>query len=78
MHTYSIRTWDGEVQAYTPQDRLSLPWHGLTLWQLRAAMRELRCMGYRCHRRRSPDGDHDDNDSYVLIERSDMQTDGRR
>lgn len=77
-HTYSIRTWDGDLQAYTPQAGLSLPWNGLSLWQLRQAMRELRAMGYSCHRFRDPDGDHDDNDHSVLIERDDEETDGRR
>lgn len=77
-HTYSIRTWDSELQAYTPQAGLSLPWHGLTLWQLRQAMRELRTMGYSCHRYRDYNGDHCSNDYAVLIERDDEETDGTR
>lgn len=77
-HTYSVRTWDSDEQAYTPQTGLSFPSFGLTLWQLRAALRELRGLGYTCHRIRSPAGDHDWNDAYVLVERDDEQTDGRR
>ena len=77
-HTYSVRTWDGDEQAYTPQAGLSLPWCGLTLWQLKAALRELRDMGYSCHRTRDHDGGHDDNDWCVLVERDDEMTDGGR
>jgi hypothetical protein len=77
-HTYSVRTWDTDVQAYTPQEGLSLPWNGLTLWQLRQALQELRSMGYSAERYRDPDGSHDDNDWTVLVERDDELTDGRR
>lgn len=77
-HTYSVRTWDEELQAYTPQAGLSLPWCGLTLWQLKAALRELRRMGYSAHRYRDPDGGHDANDWCVLVERDDQMTDGTR
>lgn len=77
-HTYSVRTWDTDEQAYTPQEGLSLPWHGLTLWQLKAALRELRRMGYSCHRLRDTDGGHDSNDWCVLVERDDEMTDGKR
>lgn len=77
-HTYTVRTWDGDEQRYTPQDGLSLPWSGLTLWQLKAALKELRGMGYSCHRRRDSDGGHDDNDWCVLVERDDELTDGTR
>lgn len=75
-HTYSVRTWDTDEQAYTPQVGMSLPWQGLTLWQLKVALRELRDMGYSCHRTRDPDGGHDDNDWCVLVERDDEMTDG--
>lgn len=78
MHTYSVRTWDFERQAYTPQVGLSVTWFGLTLWQLKAALKELRGMGYSCHRRRDSDGGHDDNDWCVLVERDDELTDGTR
>jgi hypothetical protein len=43
-HTYSVRTWDVDLQEYTPQAGLSLPWDGLSLWQLKQALRELRLM----------------------------------
>lgn len=76
--TYTIRTWDMNEQAYTPQAGLSLPWQGLTLWQLRRALQELRGMGYRAQRFRDGDGSHDDNDWCVLVEREDEMTDGRR
>ena len=77
-HTYSVRTWDTDEQAYTPQAGLSLPWRGLTLWQLRAALKELKGMGYSCHRFRDEDGDHSANDYAVLVERDDEETDGTR
>lgn len=76
--TYSVRTWDMDLQRYTPQVGLSFPAFGLTLWQLRAALKELRAMGYSAHRRRDSEGERDDNDFYVLVERDDEQTDGRR
>lgn len=66
---YSVSTWDGEADAYTPQ--LGVPAFNLTLPQLRQAIRLLRELGYTAHRVRSPDGDHDDNDWSVLIERTD-------
>lgn len=75
-HTYSVRTWDMDEQAYTPQPGLSLPWRGLTLWQLRQALKELRNMGYPAHRIRSERGTHNDNDWAVLVERE--ETDGTR
>lgn len=76
--TYSVRTWDSEEQRYTPQAGLSLPWKGLSLWQVRLAFLELRGMGYTAHRFRDSDGDHSNNDFYVLVEREDEETDGRR
>ena len=76
--TYSIRTWDMDLQAFTPQEGLSLPWEGLTLWQLKAALKELKDCGYQCHRRRDATGCYDNNDVSVLVERSDEQTDGTR
>ena len=77
-HTYSVRTWDTDQQAYTPQAGLSLPWRGLSLWQLKAALKELRGMGYAAHRSRDESGSHDDNDWAVLVERDDEETDGTR
>lgn len=68
---YSVGTWDCERQAYTPQRGLSVPAFNITLAQLRQAIRELRQMGYPCHRYRDEDGDYDDNDWAVLVERTD-------
>lgn len=68
---YSVGTWDMQTQRYTPQAGLSVPAFNITLAQLRQAVRELRSMGYSAHRRRTADGDHLDNDSSVMIERTD-------
>ena len=81
---YSIGTWDAELQAFTPQDGLQAYTPGaglgelafnLTLHQLRCAMRGLRAMGYACRRRRTSEPgmalEYDDNDTDVLIERTD-------
>lgn len=77
-YTYSVRTWDGELEAYTPQVGMESRWEGLTLWQLKAALKELQGMGYTCHRKRGADAGYWDNDTSVLVERSDEQTDGTR
>lgn len=77
-HTYTVRTWDTDAQAYTSQSRLSLPWNGLTIWQLRQALRELRSMGYTAHYVRDSHGEHSSNDVSVLVERDDEVTDGKR
>lgn len=68
---YSIGTWDTNRQAFTPQRGLSVPSFNATRWQLRQAMKELRQMGYSVHRFRGTKGDHEDNDPFVLIERTD-------
>lgn len=68
---YSIGTWDRERQAYTPQRGLSVPAFGLTIRQLKQAIRDLRRLGYSAHRRRDSDGTYDDNDGDVIIERTD-------
>jgi len=68
---YSIGTWDTFRQAYTPQRGLSVPSFNCTLAQLRIAIRELRRIGYSCHRRRDGEGTYDDNDWAVIIERTD-------
>ena len=65
--SYSIRTWDCDAQAYTPQDEMA--WNDLTLWQLRMAMRALRQDGYSVHRRGNCRDGHDNNDAMVLIEK---------
>lgn len=75
LAVYSVGTWDTDLQAYTPQVGLSVPSINITWRQLLRAVRELKRMGYRAHRRRQvlPSGkyDHDDNDWSVLIERTD-------
>jgi hypothetical protein len=68
---YSIGTWDTDKSAYTPQRGLSVPSFNMTRGQLFQALRELRGMGYSCHRVRDEDGGHEDNDPMVLIERTD-------
>lgn len=68
---YSVGTWDTDRQAYTPQRGLSVPAFNITLAQLRIAIRELRKKGYSVHRYRDEDGQHEDNDWAVLIERTD-------
>lgn len=65
---YSIGTWDIDKQAYTPQ---TVPAYNMTLAQLRQAVRDLRSEGYTAHRIRDSDGDYEDNDTNVLIERTD-------
>lgn len=70
---YSVGTWDTDAQAYTPQVGLSVPSFNITKAQLRVAVRELKAMGYSCHRIRHPDGEHYDNDWCVLIERTDAK-----
>lgn len=77
---YSIRTWDTDLQAYTPQVGLSVPSINVPWRTLLQVMRELRGMGYTAHYRRDQDGAHDDNDFFVLVERTDgaVPSDGRR
>lgn len=66
---YSVGTWDPELECYTPQ--VDVPAFNLTLWQLRAALKQLRQLGYSAHRYRDADGGHEDNDTSVLVERTD-------
>jgi hypothetical protein len=68
---YTITTWDDERQAFTPQQGLSVPATNVSWRGLLAAVRELKAMGYSCHRVRAADGTHDDNDCAVMIERVD-------
>ena len=68
---YTIRTWDAELECYTPQEGMTQPWCNITQWQLKRAMQELQTLGYSCHRRRCERGGYDDNDTFVLIERTD-------
>lgn len=72
---YSVGTWDTDEQAYTVQVGMSGPSINISLAQLRCRMKELKALGYSCHRLRDSDGDHDDNDWSVLIERTDGRTD---
>lgn len=75
---YSIGTWDTDAQAYTPQEGLTVPCINVPLPVMRQVVRELRKMGYACHRYRI-DGEYDCNDWSVLIERTDGRWfDGRR
>lgn len=69
MALYSIGTWDMDAQAYTPQ--VNVPSFNLTAFELRQSMRMLRDCGYSVHRRGNAYDGHDDNDWWVLIERTD-------
>ena len=71
---YSIGTWCGDRQAYSPQKGLGGPSINITLAQLRDRVRELRRNGYSCHRVRDAEGNYDNNDWTVLIERTDGMT----
>lgn len=66
---YRVLTWDADIEAFTPQEGLSVPHEGITLAQLRQAVRELRSMGYTAHRQRGANGNYDNNDFMVSIER---------
>ena len=62
--TYTITTWDAELQEFTPQEGLALESQSIPLRQVRHVFRELRQhFGYSCHR------NHNDSDPAVLIER---------
>ena len=75
MALYSIGTWDTEAQAYTPQ--IGVPAFNLTLYQLRQSMRMLQERGYSCHRTGNIRNRGDDNDTFVLIERTDGKSDAQ-
>ena len=66
---YSIGTWDTFEQAFTPQSEV--PALNLTRKQLVQSIRMLRTHGYTAHRYGNTDAGHDDNDTAVLIERTD-------
>lgn len=68
---YSVGTWDTEKQAYTPQRGLKMPSFNLTRMQLRQALKRLRQLGYPAHRLRDANGEHEENDFFVLVERTD-------
>jgi hypothetical protein len=61
LRAAGIRTAAGPIGAGT-----NVSWRGLL-----AAVRELKAMGYSCHRVRATDGTHDENASAVLVERVD-------
>lgn len=69
---YSVGTWDTELQAYTPQ--VGVPGINLTRAQLKASIRLLRYYGYTAHRYGNCSSDDRDNDTSVLIERTDGMT----
>lgn len=71
---YSVGTWDTDAQAYTPQVGLRVPSIGIDKGTLRTALKELRSRGYSAHRVRDSNGDYDDNDWCVLVERTDNMT----
>lgn len=76
---YSIGTWDTEAQAYTPQAGLTVPSQNVPWRTMLEVLRQLRRMGYTCHRFRDADGGHYDNDPMVLVERTDgRELDGQR
>jgi hypothetical protein len=69
---YSVGTWDTDRQAFTPQRGLSVPSFNITRRQLLVALRELRRkFGYSAHRVRDSDGSYENNDPWVLVERTD-------
>ncbi len=68
---YSVGTWNTDLQRFSPQRGLTVPSFNITLHQLRQAMRDLKRLGYSCHRFRDPDGEHEDNDPWVMVERTD-------
>lgn len=69
MPLYFVSTWDTDADDYTPQAGMTVPSQYVTLWQLKAALKELRLMGYSCHYRRDPDGGHQDNDTSIYVGR---------
>jgi hypothetical protein len=71
IHLYSIATWDINEQGYTPQAGLTVPSQNVPWRTMLEVLRQLRNMGYTAHRRRDPNGEHEDNDWCVLVERTD-------
>lgn len=70
---YSVGTWSIDKQAFTPQQNIGMRSYNIPLWQLKRALKQLRRMGYTAHRLRDSNGEHDDNDLMVLVERTDGQ-----
>ena len=76
---YSIGTWDTDTQSFTPQAGLTVPSQNVSWTTLLEVLRQLRRIGYTCHRFRDPSGSHTDNDSSVFVERTDgKELDGKR
>lgn len=79
---YSVGTWDTYLQAYTRQEGLTVPSENVPWRGLLECLRQLRRLGYSCHRRRHwfcGEWSHDDNDWSVLVERTDGKLfDGKR
>ena len=76
---YSIGTWDTDEQAYTPQVGLSVPSQNVPLSVVKRVLTELREMGYSAHRFRDANGEHNNNDWSILVERTDgRELDGKR
>lgn len=73
-HRYSVGTWDTDTQAYTPQHGLGKSLN-ITWRELVKAIRGLRRMGYTAHRIRGSAGGDCDNDTGVLVQRTDGMTD---
>lgn len=55
---------------FRPNPWLNVPSVNVPLATLREVLRQLK-RRYSCHRRRGPDGEYDDNDSEVKVERTD-------
>lgn len=67
---YSIGTWDTDLQSYSPHP--GIPAFNLTIYELRAAMRQLRDGGwYTVHRFGNTEILDRDSDPNVMIERTD-------
>jgi len=73
---YSIGTHDWELGAYTPQTGLAVPWHNVSLWGLKAALKDLRRLGYTADRTRTLDGSYV-SDTDVLVERTNGRSEAK-
>lgn len=62
---YWVYTWESRLDCFTPQNGVPPGPHNP--YELRQALKALRAMGYGAHRRRDADGNHDDNDPFVLV-----------
>jgi hypothetical protein len=66
---YSIGTWDTVKQAFTPH--MDAPAFNLTRAELVRSIRLIRADGYTVHRRGNMNDGHYDNDTGVMIQRTD-------